>query len=126
LLTNLVLYYVGLGLYSLAKRVDALQGQCGVMQRKDGVCGSIFWFEFPYRPDQVTASMNLVEEFSEKFTPPPNNISNKLNPNELSARTPPTGSSFIVEDQIVRLSVSSSLKTVQLDGKYSFIYQGAI
>lgn len=42
----------GLGLFSLAKRMEALQGQCGVMRRRDGKQGSLFWFAFPYRPDE--------------------------------------------------------------------------
>jgi CheY-like chemotaxis protein len=45
----------GLGLYSLAKRIDALNGQYGVKKRKDGKQGSLFWFTIPYRADQTTA-----------------------------------------------------------------------
>ena len=43
----------GLGLYSLSMRVDALGGYCGVADRPDGKQGSMFWFTFPYRPDQA-------------------------------------------------------------------------
>ena len=42
----------GLGLYSLAKRVDAIQGDYGVRKRRDGQRGSVFWFTIPYRPDE--------------------------------------------------------------------------
>ena len=42
----------GLGLYSLAKRVEALRGQYGVQSRKDGQPGSRFWFTVPYEPDK--------------------------------------------------------------------------
>ena len=45
----------GLGLFSLAKRVEALQGAYGVMRRPDGLQGSLFWFTIPYRPDLVSA-----------------------------------------------------------------------
>lgn len=45
----------GLGLFSLAKRVDALKGRYGVKHRKDGKQGSLFWFTFPFRPDEVAA-----------------------------------------------------------------------
>ena len=38
----------GLGLYSLSKRCEAMQGSCGVSDRSDGNRGSVFWFEFPY------------------------------------------------------------------------------
>ena len=47
----------GLGLYSLAKRVEALGGKYGVKDRLDGQQGSLFWFTFPYRPDTITESM---------------------------------------------------------------------
>jgi signal transduction histidine kinase/CheY-like chemotaxis protein len=41
----------GLGLFSLAKRMEALKGSYGVSHRSDGKKGSCFWFAFPYRPD---------------------------------------------------------------------------
>ena len=41
----------GLGLYSLAKRIEALGGDYGVNRRSDGQSGSLFWFTIPYRPD---------------------------------------------------------------------------
>lgn len=47
----------GLGLYSLAKRVEALSGKYGVSRRKDGRHGSLFWFAIPYKPD-VYAEIN--------------------------------------------------------------------
>eukprot|EP00981_Chlorochromonas_danica_P005753 scaffold1187_cov181-Ochromonas_danica.AAC.17 len=40
----------GLGLYSLARRMEALKGYCGVRDRYDGETGSVFWFAFPYFP----------------------------------------------------------------------------
>ena len=43
----------GLGLYSLAKRIEALGGKYGVKNRSDGQQGSLFWFTFPYRPDNI-------------------------------------------------------------------------
>eukprot|EP00981_Chlorochromonas_danica_P003544 scaffold659_cov192-Ochromonas_danica.AAC.57 len=45
----------GLGLFSLAKRVEVLKGRCGVMKRRDGRPGSLFWFTVPYRPDEDLA-----------------------------------------------------------------------
>jgi hypothetical protein len=47
----------GLGLYSLRRRMEALHGACGVSRRADGQRGSVFWFEFPYRPDESAAAM---------------------------------------------------------------------
>ena len=41
----------GLGLFSLARRVEAQHGACGVRKRDDGVTGSVFWFMLPYIPD---------------------------------------------------------------------------
>lgn len=40
----------GLGLYSLARRVEALQGEYGVQRRLDGLQGSLFWFTIPLEP----------------------------------------------------------------------------
>jgi hypothetical protein len=51
----------GLGLYSLAKRVEALGGACGVASRKDGKEGSMFYYTFPYRPDEEAAKDELRE-----------------------------------------------------------------
>jgi CheY-like chemotaxis protein/signal transduction histidine kinase len=47
----------GLGLYSLAKRIEALKGCYGVSSRNDGKQGSLFWFSIPYRPDRITAEL---------------------------------------------------------------------
>eukprot|EP01031_Cornospumella_fuschlensis_P030796 gene30796-37206_t len=49
----------GLGLFSLRKRVEALQGQCGVESRTDGTQGSLFWFTIPYRPDHTHEEVML-------------------------------------------------------------------
>jgi signal transduction histidine kinase/CheY-like chemotaxis protein len=46
----------GLGLYSLAKRIESTQGSYGVAHRKDGKQGSLFWFSIPYRPDPTAAA----------------------------------------------------------------------
>eukprot|EP01040_Poterioochromonas_malhamensis_P005104 gene5104-biopygen857 len=45
----------GLGLYSLAKRMEALKGRYGVRVREDGKQGSLFWFSIPYKADEVVA-----------------------------------------------------------------------
>eukprot|EP01033_Poteriospumella_lacustris_P024608 gene24609-gene21063 len=46
----------GLGLYSLAKRMEALKGRYGVRAREDGKQGSLFWFSIPYKADEVVAA----------------------------------------------------------------------
>jgi CheY-like chemotaxis protein len=49
----------GLGLFSLAKRVEALHGEYGVSARPDGIPGSLFWFSIPYRTDPMSAAAVL-------------------------------------------------------------------
>eukprot|EP00981_Chlorochromonas_danica_P015982 scaffold15059_cov348-Ochromonas_danica.AAC.1 len=50
----------GLGLFSLSKRIDALNGECGVEKRRDGRQGSLFWFQIPYRADIQASKMSLT------------------------------------------------------------------
>ena len=55
----------GLGLFSLYKRVEALGGKCGCTDRRDGQQGSLFWFTFPYRPDDsalTATSRNVISK----------------------------------------------------------------
>jgi CheY-like chemotaxis protein len=47
----------GLGLYSLRKRIDSLGGDCGIKDRHDRKQGTLFWFTFPYRPDEYSAQI---------------------------------------------------------------------
>jgi len=47
----------GLGLFSLARRLDALEGKYGVLNRKDNQNGCRFWFSIPYQP-----AVNTVNE----------------------------------------------------------------
>jgi CheY-like chemotaxis protein/signal transduction histidine kinase len=51
----------GLGLYSLAKRVEALKGHYGIRKRKDGKQGSLFWFTIPYRPDRILQTLAEID-----------------------------------------------------------------
>jgi CheY-like chemotaxis protein len=46
---------VGLGLYTLAKRTEALGGYYGVSGRADGQQGTRFFFGIPYIPDELAA-----------------------------------------------------------------------
>lgn len=52
----------GLGLFSIAKRMEAIGGFCGVQNRDDGNCGGCFWLAYPYKPDWVTADVALPEK----------------------------------------------------------------
>jgi len=63
----------GLGLLSLYKRMEALNGHCGVRARRDGRQGCLFWFAFPYIPDELTAEMQHKEK------PPTQNTQNTHN-----------------------------------------------
>ena len=70
----------GLGLYSLAKRVEALEGLYGVRARDDGKQGSVFWFSIPYKPDQIAAKQNKLTLISKPLNVviTPNNSSSTL------------------------------------------------
>ena len=50
---------VGLGLYTLAKRIEALKGFYGVKGRNDGEQGSLFWFAIPYIFDEAICKSSL-------------------------------------------------------------------
>ncbi|RYH26312.1 response regulator [archaeon] len=52
----------GLGLFSLAKRIEALKGDCGVQKRGDGKQGSLFWFSMRYRPDDSVDMSGAAEQ----------------------------------------------------------------
>lgn len=61
--------------------MEALGGQYGVMKRRDGLQGSIFWFEIPYRPD-TDSSRNLIRSPGGSLdpydvTPPPQRQTSK-------------------------------------------------
>eukprot|EP01031_Cornospumella_fuschlensis_P027421 gene27421-33121_t len=58
----------GLGLFSLAKRIEALEGFCGVKRRRDGLEGSLFWFSIPYRPDTILSA--ALNQASQNALPP--------------------------------------------------------
>ena len=68
----------GLGLFSLAKRIEALHGHYGVKRRRDGEQGSLFWFTIPYKPDLISAE--IVKTTQEDALPvdTPINANNKI------------------------------------------------
>jgi CheY-like chemotaxis protein len=59
----------GLGLYSLAKRLEALNGFYGVMKRRDGKQGSLFWLAFPYKPDRMQAKHMRLKSHGNSLRP---------------------------------------------------------
>ena len=46
----------GLGLYSLARRVETLGGEYGITNRPDGEQGSLFWFTIPFHQQFLSCS----------------------------------------------------------------------
>eukprot|EP01042_Synura_sphagnicola_P001512 gene1512-1752_t len=58
----------GLGLFSLAKRVEALQGDYGYSHRRDGQQGSLFWFRIPYDPDTTHVNSQPVRTAGEEMS----------------------------------------------------------
>jgi signal transduction histidine kinase len=54
----------GLGLFSLAKRLQALQGHYGVTGRKDGTQGSLFWFAVPFKIDDSTLEADQIVQIA--------------------------------------------------------------
>ncbi len=92
----------GLGLYSLAKRMEALKGSYGVMKRRDGKQGSLFWFALPYRPDFATAlevmTANTTKEeitissTTEHLRKP--SLTNSRKPSPMNSRKPSITTSF--------------------------------
>ena len=69
----------GLGLFSLAKRIESLTTSYGVKNRKNGEHGSIFWFTIPYSPDSESLEKELaslidpttIQKESDCLPPPP-------------------------------------------------------
>ena len=86
---------VGLGLYCLSKRIEALGGAVGVTSRADDTTGSMFWFTFPYRPDDDTARTDCHDD---SFA---NTGSTKLNLQAMRI--------LVVDDSISILKVTSRL-----------------
>lgn len=91
----------GLGLFSLAKRMEALQGHCGVMKRRDGRSGSLFWFRFPYREDRITShhkapcSPRLGRSFGPSAAVPPQSSAVAISSHGHSRSSASPRSSFI-------------------------------
>jgi CheY-like chemotaxis protein len=63
----LIEYSIGLGLYSLSKRMEAINGYFGVKRRSDGQQGSVFWFAIPYIPDTISADLYQLYDSNRQF-----------------------------------------------------------
>jgi CheY-like chemotaxis protein/signal transduction histidine kinase len=71
----------GLGLFSLAKRAEALGGKCGVRRRRDEEEGSLFWLCIPYKPDFTFAKMFHMLRPLSQLTALPSTVSTGLGTN---------------------------------------------
>lgn len=70
----------GLGLFSLAKRLEALNGSYGVKKRVDGKPGCVFWFDIPYKPDIIAEENSLSHRIQVKKHKIPLDKSPRLKP----------------------------------------------
>ena len=61
---------VGLGLYSLSKRTEALGGFVGLISPTDSGYGSKFWFAFPYLPNMDIAMADALLEIDSVASEP--------------------------------------------------------
>lgn len=110
----------GLGLYSLARRMEALNGAYGVEPRVDGEQGSIFWFSIPYKPFSrnirktstfAEESMSIsVASTNSKSTSKsiPSVIANHLTPIDTIQWTTPLRI-LVVDDSIVIVKMACTL-----------------
>ena len=103
----------GLGLFSLARRIDALDGKYGVLDRKDNQNGCRFWFTIPYQPDRNIIPMVDIEIAS--ITPIVESVMINNNFNSSSTLIPPISSPqlinnlriLVVDDSISILKVTT-------------------
>ena len=94
----------GLGLFSLYKRIEALGGNCGCTDRRDGQPGSLFWFTFPYRSDESTSAFMIKQQQSLR-------ASTKSNGDEVYDKSGDTCRSLI-DEQANNISVVDRTQSV--------------
>ena len=99
----------GLGLFSLAKRVEALAGKYGVMKRRDGKEGSLFWFCIPYRPAENDDVYSLFDEGTVANRGDPTAISPEGSAIERSPPKPGGLSILLVDDSMMIVKMVSNL-----------------
>lgn len=86
----ILLVHMLTGLYSLAKRVEALGGYYGVRKRENGKEGSLFWFAVPYVPDSSEESVPTMTTFSEKVNKSTRMLAEKSGTNNVSCKAAAT------------------------------------
>jgi CheY-like chemotaxis protein len=109
---------MGLGLYSLARRVEALDGSFGAHSRADGARGSTFWFAVPYKPDPLTASLKSQSSWTCVFNNRQDICGEDIAAQSISPKSPvsPSQNEFcrdlnilIVDDAVLILKMSGML-----------------
>jgi signal transduction histidine kinase/CheY-like chemotaxis protein len=109
----------GLGLFSLAKRVEALYGLFGCEGRRDGGRGSLFWFAVPFRPDEDAAKLVSKSKFTDLIrdlnTASNNNNDHSDSQNAKSkgrngATTPPARRYSVRQLSQQKLNISENMK----------------
>jgi K+-sensing histidine kinase KdpD len=60
----------GLGLYCLKRRIEALDGTCGILRRPH-ISGSVIWFEIPFIPEKskLPSAASFVSESGRLLLP---------------------------------------------------------
>ena len=79
----------GLGLFSLSRRIEALNGSFGVRRRTDGNRGSCFWFSIPYKMDTSVQQVLNPQEFHPILVAPASSaavdsLANEFNKSQLA------------------------------------------
>ena len=82
-LQNSAICSTGLGLYSLLKRSEAIDGSCGVHDKINGMQGSVFWYEFPY-VEAIELKSNRNDNYINDKKKYNNNNGNDNNNNDIN------------------------------------------
>ena len=96
--TNRATGGVGLGLYSLSKRTEALGGFVGLISPTESGCGSKFWFAFPYLPNTDIAMADALLEIA-SVASEPEKVTQMFGPRQI----------LVVDDSLSILKVTSRL-----------------
>jgi CheY-like chemotaxis protein len=130
----------GLGLYCLGKRLEALSGDYGVMHRRDGLQGSLFWMSIPYRPVQNSLvvdfrGMNLQQsdqhDLAEGLTALTNSNTHSLLSHPVSASSSsnpsvPAKSTTTENDQQASTASSPPLTVLVVDDSPSILKMSSL
>ena len=80
-----------------------MKGECGVADRRDGKQGSLFWFSFPYRPDDTAKKDSLID-IMQLQRPENDNFNNNFNGNI-------NGNNFNNNNENININVNNNFST---------------